>query len=61
MTTKEAREMGKAAFHKGIKAAPVLDKDFMAKLSRLNRTSELLGWIEGWTQENKIHQWVAHR
>lgn len=52
MTFQEAKEMGRAAFHNGLKAAPALDKDFMAKLSRLNATNELLAWHEGWAEEN---------
>ena len=51
MTKIEAKKAGIKAYHSGIKeASPCLDKPFMEKLTRLNKTNELLNWIEGYNE-----------
>ena len=54
--TEQARELGKAAFHKGINA-PIMDPD-MVKLMRTMGGEVgccigiLEAWVDGWTIEN---------
>ena len=54
MEISEAKEMGKAAFLRGVKCAPIMDKEFMRAItsSAGNYKEILKSWIAGWTAEN---------
>lgn len=53
----KAIDMGKAAFNRGIKCAPVLDGEFMQTLigrevGDHRSMAEMRAWTQGWTYAN---------
>lgn len=55
MNTQKAREMGKAAFLRGIILAPSMDVEFMQRFPMGpvgSNTDLLVAWGKGWTEEN---------
>ena len=52
--TQEAKEMGRAAYRRGLPSAPVLDKHFVQELSPLvgKNIKNSAAWAEGWTAAN---------